>query len=130
MLTCPAPSSHLGKDDALLETLPTVKEASDYIYQANLFRPESGNVDKKWTLAWQFTGPMFMATMSEKTKQQSKVSEKGCLAVKAVQMAQAVQAVEAAVNAAQATHAVQASKGIQGPVLKSHLVVYSSASDR
>ena len=51
----------------------TGKITSDFVYKANLFRPDKGTkVDQKWKLAWGVTGPKFMRTEEEKTERHHK----------------------------------------------------------
>ena len=95
VITRPAPSSHWARSSPLLaklsfwlwqvvdvyspgDSLPsTGKKASNFVYKANLFRPEKGvNVDRKWKLAWDVAGPRFMYTDDEKKKRHRKLGVK------------------------------------------------------
>ena len=109
VITRPAPSSHWARSSPLLskldfwlwqvvnvyspgDTLPsTGKKASDFVYTANLFRPEKGTkVDSKWKVAWQTAGPKFMYTDDEKENRKHKLGVKFKMSpkqVKAVQQA-------------------------------------------
>ena len=95
MITRPAPSSHWARSEPLLtkldfwlwqvievyspgDALPsTGKTAKEFVYKANLFRPDKGtSVDHKWKLAWQTTGPMRKRTDEEKRKRVSNAAGK------------------------------------------------------
>ena len=105
----------------------TGKKASDFVYMANLFRPDKGTkVDNKWKLAWEITGPKFMYTDDEKTKRKHKLGVKFKISPKQVKAVK--QAGRSKQQSKQSKQFVQSKQSVQSKLSQPSLPSASSRS--